>query len=267
MALSWLVVLAPSCVAAALSWQAPVEDTLSLVQGQVVQHLDANFGETLGNWLRGVKNGWKKRHRRQRASRTNCTKHPVLCSDQMRCHTEPETQNLHKRIATEGGHANLKSWCIDNGLFANTLVQHCIINGDLSKSGKLVFQQQVENGADHLDASYCFLEKHCSNSRITANTTLSEAELACNERFGRNWTNVGFALMERQQRWWQLSGVMNVKTGFHSREPTQAFSKLACAMGNYHCDVVYCKENYCQNEYYVKKYGHLLEAEPLPGDP
>ena len=59
-----------------------------------------------------------------------------------------------------------------------------------------------------------------------------------------------------------IARAVDLKTGFKDQHLTQNFLKAACAMGNYHCDVMYCKETYCKKEYYVERYKHLLPARP-----
>ena len=46
---------------------------------------------------------------------------------------------------------------------------------------------------------------------------------------------MGFTLCDIQQGWNQTCGFLN-------REIAVDYGKLACAMGNWHCDVVYCQE-------------------------
>jgi len=36
-----------------------------------------------------------------------------------------------------------------------------------------------------------------------------------------------------------------------------AFAQMSCAMGTFHCDVLYCKQEYCSQPEFVEKYSHL----------
>jgi len=54
-------------------------------------------------------------------------------------------------------------------------------------------------------------------------------------------------------------GAPGGKDGFLNKNQTTPYSISACALGNFHCDVMYCKETYCKQEYYIKKYSHHLK--------
>merc|ERR1719237_1104500 len=36
-----------------------------------------------------------------------------------------------------------------------------------------------------------------------------------------------------------------------------AFAQMSCAMGSFHCDVAYCKQEYCSQPEFIDKYDHL----------
>lgn len=45
----------------------------------------------------------------------------------------------------------------------------------------------------------------------------------------------------------------------------QLFGQLACAMGNFHCDVLYCRETHCKKPINKQRYGHLAPKFQLAG--
>eukprot|EP00415_Alexandrium_ostenfeldii_P004556 UN4556 len=144
----------------------------------------------------------------------------------------------------------------------------CIVEKDLVKAGHIQYQWSVDqkSGIDELDGSYCFIEGHCTNEAVTNQTTVEEATQMCDERYGREgWSTVGsiksMPMMMEAMHTVPLADTQGAD-GFHDARGTKLFLKLACAMGNYHCDVMYCKETYCKNPYYVKKYSHLLPKAP-----
>ena len=47
-------------------------------------------------------------------------------------------------------------------------------------------------------------------------------------------------------------------THFNTSDQVESFVKLACAQGNYHCDVVYCKDGACTCLYFVSR-PHLMK--------
>merc|ERR1719282_624063 len=87
----------------------------------------------------------------------------------------------------------------------------------------------------------------------------------CDERYGRElWGSIDTSrtpdsIKMRSVAKQILSGESTSSTGFAGQEDTTPFLVAACKMGNYHCDVVYCKETYCKDKDMVKKYGHWLE--------
>lgn len=159
------------------------------------------------------------------------------------------------------GHANPRSWCMLPRF--GPYIDECQ-KGNLVKAGHAQFDRITS--PDHpefgamvkYDASYCFIEGLCTNTAVTTNTTLAEAETMCDERFGHN-TWVHFTGWDVVKVWVPslLSGKLGDTTGFQDKAAPEAFAKAGCAMGNYHCDVIYCQAVYCQDAYYVQTYGHL----------
>merc|ERR1712183_376742 len=102
-----------------------------------------------------------------------------------------------------------------------------------------------------MDASYCFMEGHCANTKVTLSTTLEEATHMCDKRYGRKaWTSVSFTNKISSPT------MVNQSSGFRDYNLTRTYALMACAMGNYHCDVIYCRETYCKNTTYSEKYHH-----------
>jgi hypothetical protein len=202
------------------------------------------------------------------AGAPNCKEYPVLCSEKLRCDKDTPKEDITPRIATVDGHANPRAWCYKwTWHHLNSIVEECLSHRDITASAQDLFQKHKRIGQAELMGSYCFYEKHCSNSKVTIDTTVEQAEKMCDARYGHSkWASFGVQNWG-MQRWWRLSGKMNNTDGFHSRIPTQSLAKMFCAMGNYHCNVMYCKETYCKDPEYIQKYGHLLKEEPLPGDP
>lgn len=179
--------------------------------------------------------------------------HPTLVQEPFRCDEPLDMAALASRVATPDGHANVRSWCM-SAEFENSIAKYCIQHPDLKKNAQLVFEQQKVAGVDHFDASYCFIEGHCDNQVVTENTTLSEAEDICDQHYGgrQSWTSVGLMSMP-------FGGMPTKQNFFSERSVPDWFGKLACAMGNFHCDVIYCRETYCKMEEYVTKYSYLRE--------
>jgi len=198
----------------------------------------------------------------------DCASNPHMCRAPFNCQSWGQKDRFDMMLNGVGksGHANLRFWC-DHAQYGQNLVKECLVNQDLKRSAQVVFDWTVarEDGTDLLDASYCFIEGHCTNTAVTDNTTLEEAEAMCDERLGHEAWASSFltkpALMAQLMEV-QRKGGMDRREGFRHTLLTGMFLKFACSMGNYHCDVQYCKHTYCQKEYYVKKFAHLLPKAP-----
>lgn len=194
----------------------------------------------------------------------DCEKYPGLCKPPFNCDQPITLMDLMTTSfhMADNGHANLRSWCMA-GQYAGYM-NECIANRDLRKAAQVQFEwaKLQHNGVDETDASYCFMEGHCTNKAVHVNTTVEEAELMCNRRLGnRGWTS--FSLSQVMPIALKFSfGGADATNGFHDRELSKFYLRAACAMGNYHCDVFYCRETYCKKNYYIKKYSHLLPKTP-----
>lgn len=194
----------------------------------------------------------------------DCVKKPEYCGAPLHC-DEPGKAGtsfpLHETAYS--GHSNLKAWCsLDE--FREGVVNKCLIDHDLSAGGRATYQEQVRANALEADASYCFLVGHCLEDRVTNDTTIEEAEELCDEKYGRKgWTSYfDFTRMMASQSIAFGLGQANQQIGFTSRSLADGFGKLACAMGNWHCDVIYCRENYCNNEHFKGRYQRYLFVDP-----
>mmetsp|Transcript_47150 Transcript_47150/g.109006 ORF Transcript_47150/g.109006 Transcript_47150/m.109006 type:complete len:273 (-) Transcript_47150:114-932(-) len=200
----------------------------------------------------------------------NCDRYPHMCKAPFDCQSWTAQDTLDVRLhglATEDGHANLRTWCMP-GLerYASTVLKECITHRNLKRSAQITMERTVGDFDDELDASYCFAEGHCTNQVVSDNTTLDDMEKMCDWRFThRGWTmNFAKSMKRLFGMPTAFSGLVSMKTGFHTQRLTRTLSKMACAQGIFHCDVQYCKHTYCRDEYYVHKYGYLLP--PIPGN-
>eukprot|EP00408_Alexandrium_pacificum_P061196 CAMPEP_0171167566 /NCGR_PEP_ID=MMETSP0790-20130122/7270_1 /TAXON_ID=2925 /ORGANISM="Alexandrium catenella, Strain OF101" /LENGTH=324 /DNA_ID=CAMNT_0011632397 /DNA_START=62 /DNA_END=1037 /DNA_ORIENTATION=+ len=195
----------------------------------------------------------------------NCAKSPWMCMPPFNCQQGLDVGKLFTTLATEDGHTNLRSWCLEPQ-FADTLVKHCLWLKDQKTAAQEMYLSTIHGKhgpfTAEADASYCFIEGHCSNTAVTFNTTLEEAEQMCDFRYGHDAWAKDFGLKDiianPKMAPLVLAGGATPKGGFKHADLVGPFLKAACAMGNYHCDINYCKETYCKEEYYIKKYGHLL---------
>mmetsp|Transcript_55152 Transcript_55152/g.170836 ORF Transcript_55152/g.170836 Transcript_55152/m.170836 type:complete len:254 (-) Transcript_55152:71-832(-) len=152
------------------------------------------------------------------------------------------------------GHANPHSMCTVKYLPA----WYQCLKGDPIKGAHMVYELQApaHPRPGHLgtirsyDAGYCFAAGHCNNTKVTAKTTLQEAETMCDEIYGSAWKGINF------------NHVTGKKTDRVGRD--NAFAQLACAMGNWHCDIIYCKEMYCDDPTWRSQYQQLSWWTPSP---
>merc|ERR1719330_194032 len=194
---------------------------------------------------------------------------PWMCEEPFSCNRPPdfwESTRTGKTMATKDGHANPRAWCSALS-YADNLVKDCIVDKDLEKSAHNLYKVTTAGKfgpfTAEMDGSYCFIEGHCSNTAVTKNTTLEEAEQMCDERYGHDGWAVNFGMEDMVKLApFVLKGGMTLTDGFKNMHITKFFLKAACAMGNYHCGVLYCRETYCKDPYYIKKYGYLLPKIP-----
>eukprot|EP00438_Fugacium_kawagutii_P020274 Skav227631 [mRNA] locus=scaffold3692:45399:48201:+ [translate_table: standard] len=146
-----------------------------------------------------------------------------------------------------------------------------------------MFQAQQKLKLTSADAIYCFVAGHCNNTEVTETTTQVEASAICDKLYGQRWTKVGWndfmGVLARalelstthhvpKDRWeWNVTGWNSlVKLARHEAEISVTWRDLeamtACAMGNFQCDLAYCKTNYCNSPKYISKFGNLSWSYP-----
>uniref|UniRef100_A0A7S2CWH9 Uncharacterized protein n=1 Tax=Alexandrium andersonii TaxID=327968 RepID=A0A7S2CWH9_9DINO len=192
-----------------------------------------------------------------------CTSYPELCVQPFDCGnlTMREINDLKRHAMAPDGHANLQMWCAVP-MFAK-YINTCIVRKDLVAAAHVQFKWAMDHkdeGADELDASYCFIEGHCKDTTVTSETTLEEADRLCDTRFGSGgWGRESLEAIKKNEvkNFIRHPGSVSAKNGFQDRGMTTPLVKTACAMGNYHCDLIYCRETYCKTDYYIQKYSHL----------
>lgn len=201
---------------------------------------------------------------------TNCTERPAYCGAPLHCEVPPTEDEMLGWVIqfAQPEQPNLKSWC-GQYAFASGVVEQCLKNRDLALAGKLTFEAQKATNTDELDASYCFIAGHCDpdGPAVANNATVEDGVKLCDAKFGpAGWTTAFGAggLFVKMNTSAQL---VSHTCGFLSRDLAMDFGKLACAMGNWHCDVIYCRESYCNNPYYAGRYKRYLDPSVTPSCP
>jgi len=187
---------------------------------------------------------------------TDCAAMPWMCEAPFHCDrplSASELAALGEKVAVDG-HANPRSWCNKPELW-NNVVKNCLVDHDLRKSALVTWALRMTVGLAELDASQCFIEGHCSDTEVTYNTTGFEAQEICDRKYP-GWTSIGEN--DANLRIDDVPGSYSLQSGFLKPEFSHGYGALSCAMGKYHCDVVYCKETFCKMESYRSKYGHLM---------
>jgi len=184
----------------------------------------------------------------------NCGHYPEACQPPFDCQLKPEEQ----RQSAKGreGHAHWSSWCkAPFGYMAGAI--HCQ-KGDLRKYATTIhaLQNKISPLVENVDANYCFSFGHCDNFEVSPNTTLAESEAMCDRRFGQSWREMKFPQV----------GLQNIRMSFGQglhldKRGAEEFAKLACAMGNYHCDAIYCQQEYCSSPKWRAKWDKVRPAE------
>lgn len=195
-------------------------------------------------------------------AKVDCSEQPYACSAPFFCHRVPSEKDAERRqVATSDGHADWSAWCDSPYLLA---ARECAA-GNMTGYGSLMRQIQHKfsmggNGLESLDAHYCFSFGHCDDDEVTELTTLQRAEAICDRRFGHaEWTTLEFdATMSHLA--FAPEGDMHLSSDgsmYLGPKAEFAFAKMSCAMGSFHCDVSYCKQQYCLQPEFIEKYGSL----------
>ncbi|CAE7450579.1 scn4aa [Symbiodinium pilosum] len=204
-----------------------------------------------------------------------CSEYPWLCGNPLECRTsqgevptpeemKQELKQLYYQVVKTPGKPNINSWCFTSPSYWDLVVKECLAKGDSMASARAQFRYSVlMHPLDEMDASYCFLAGHCQNEEVSAQTTAKQGIEICNRRYPEpgGWQSVGFRDIPNTTLDFNPRTV-DTYTHFNTTEQAVPYAKLACAQGNYHCDIVYCKETYCKTEYYRKKYQHLSPSPP-----
>jgi len=185
----------------------------------------------------------------------DCNAHPLACREPLNCHLPMKEKAPGKPLATRDGHADFSTWC-DNANYIDGAT--ACYYGKLNMYGTLMYQAQLRQSKTILgiDAHYCFAYGHCDNEAITPNTTLKEAEAMCDDVFGDTWKKTdGQGLVT------PFDVRLSKKGVFLSKGAEKRFATMACAMGNYHCDAIYCKQEYCGKEEWRARYDQFRPKE------
>mmetsp|Transcript_29552 Transcript_29552/g.68730 ORF Transcript_29552/g.68730 Transcript_29552/m.68730 type:complete len:274 (+) Transcript_29552:83-904(+) len=241
------------------------EDASALVQSTVQAHQSASAFAALGR-ARLVAQIAAGQLPAPFTAKFECDKFPLLCRPPFNCQnfTMAEALKLPVQGISPDGKANLRLWCA--APHYEKYIDMCIVQKDLVAAGQIQFNWSMNqhNGVDELDGSYCFIEGHCTNTAVTNATTMEEAAQMCDERYGHKaWASFA-SFGSLSSIIGGIGGVVgsDMRQGFKDSSATTMFLKAACAMGNYHCDVMYCKETYCKIPHYVQKFNHLLPRIP-----
>jgi len=202
-----------------------------------------------------------------RRDRFDCEKYPHMCQEPFNCHVVDPLPAFAGAVIQGVAHngANLRFWCLAPGY--QDFVHQCLVEKDLVKAGHTQFEQTKSGKfGEHVyevDGSYCFIEGHCLNTAVTENTTSAEASKMCDARFGHErWTSFGSLgskdTLEFVKQKSDFFSKGNQSNGMPGNELTTGFLLAACAMGNYHCDVMYCRETYCKQKDLREKFSHFL---------
>jgi len=177
------------------------------------------------------------------AGRVDCNATPEVCHDglfecqdwnfmefDLRDITAPSSGSGARARSSRRGHPNPHSMCTASYLPA----WYQCLKGDPVKGAHMTYEIQGDDKIRTIDASYCFAAGHCNNTKVNNGTKLNQAEEMCDAIYGHEaWVGFGFA---------HILGAKATDVG-----RTNKWAQLACAMGNWHCDVMYCQEMYCHN--------------------
>lgn len=194
-----------------------------------------------------------------------CSYSPTVCKQPFNCMMPAnysEQQRLGKTVMISAdGRTNPRAWC-GRPRFWKSILEECIVQKDLLKSAKTRFNQSMNDmgGAwfSRREAAYCFAEGHCTNEAVALDISNQEVRKQCDKRFGHEAWTVGMsgkAIHELDNE--PLSEETEL-----DKHKAEMMTKAACALGHYHCDVIYCRETYCKKKEYKEKFGHLQPATP-----
>lgn len=196
--------------------------------------------------------------------RFNCTQYPGLCKAPFNCHTWTVAEGFawwYHGMA-RNGQGNPRAWCVtpNEPLYLSA----CLEGRDLVKAAAIRHNESRNYGElqHELEASRCFIEGFCHDRNVTQFTSIVEGNKLCDARYGRDRWTLYATYKSAPADIPGAGGMHGGLKGYKSLEQTTPFTMSTCAAGKYHCDVMSCKETYCKQEYYVKKYGHWLNKVP-----
>jgi len=193
----------------------------------------------------------------------DCRTYPTFCQAPFNCDQlstdvavqimKSKANRIEEGIAVNG--PNFAAWCTNPAY--ESYVGECVVNKDLIKAAHRLYSMtalgDLGEASLEKDASMCFVEGYCADTRVTANTTIEEASQICDDRYGHDrWTNYG-AESSNDRPGYEKGPV------FAKRSETMPYAISTCAQGSYHCNVMYCKETHCKSVPMVAKYGHYLK--------
>mmetsp|Transcript_122805 Transcript_122805/g.358421 ORF Transcript_122805/g.358421 Transcript_122805/m.358421 type:complete len:253 (-) Transcript_122805:12-770(-) len=206
----------------------------------------------VGDWVREnfwrpvEKHSLRTKHASSSSTRAGarssvCSIYPVACREPFSCgqpkEEKAERKRMYSQIALQDGHANLQAWC--SSVFRTDYVEYVdqCLRGNMQASADIVYDMQRKLSPDgsllKADAEYCVAAGHCENTDVSENTTLTDAELMCDRKYTRSaWTTLGIQDLVSAPR-------------TMTPETAPVWGQLACAMGNFHCDVMYCRLKHC----------------------
>merc|ERR1719229_938224 len=104
-----------------------------------------------------------------------------------------------------------------------------------------------------MDAQFCFASGHCNNTAVKLNSTMEDMEAMCDQVYGHEvWTKVGFTILLK---------AMGGK-GMTAPGRFNPWSQMACAMGAWNCDIIYCRQKICNDPQWRDKFISLSWWEP-----
>jgi len=212
----------------------------------------------------------------------NCKKFPDFCRPPFNCN-EPQytpTADWGKGVGTWDGHVNYQKWCSLYPRYSQPIT--ACAAGDYDQYAKLMYAEQANMSKNvlrphmhHVQSQLCFLAGHCNNTEVSAATTLDDMYQMCDKRWGRKrWATYRdkagpiAAALDSAQRHGLASGAVPEGAGFKQRWSARrdisvdggiakSWKLLSCGLGSYHCDVMYCQQNFCNDPEWKRKHGEL----------
>jgi len=180
----------------------------------------------------------------------NCSAEPVLCEPPFNCHKQ---KLVTASLALADGRPNYSTWCESPDMLAALKCQRC----DLEGYGRELHKAQLSipvigRATKVVGYHYCFAFGHCDNVEVTLRTRVREAEAMYDQKFGQLWRRLA-----REEPGVVVQGLVPGRYSRDFNKSEACFAELACAMGNYHCDMKYCRQEFCHSPEFVTKYDRV----------